>query len=126
MGLNSGEVVVGRIGDDLRMDYTAQGHVVGLAARVQQLAPPGGVSVTEQTARLVVGFFDLLDRGEQTLKGARASRPGVRPARPGSDPEPPRALTRARILALRRPRSASSPCSRGRCAKRGPVDRRSC
>src|SRR5437588_315613 len=70
MGLNSGEVVVGRIGDDLRMDYTAQGHVVGLAARVQQLAPPGGVSVTEQTARLASGFFDLLDRGEQTLKGA--------------------------------------------------------
>jgi len=51
MGLNSGEVVVGRIGDDLRMDYTAQGHVVGLAARVQQLAPPGGITVTEQTAR---------------------------------------------------------------------------
>jgi class 3 adenylate cyclase/tetratricopeptide (TPR) repeat protein len=70
MGLNSGEVVVGRIGDDLRMDYTAQGHVVGLAARVQQLAPPGGVSVTEQTARLAWGFFDLLDRGEQRLKGA--------------------------------------------------------
>ena len=70
MGLNSGEVVVGRIGDDLRMDYTAQGHVVGLAARVQQLAPPGGVSVTEQTARLASGFFDFLDRGEQSLKGA--------------------------------------------------------
>jgi class 3 adenylate cyclase/tetratricopeptide (TPR) repeat protein len=72
MGLNSGEVVVGRIGDDLRMDYTAQGHVVGLASRVQQLAPPGGVTVTEQTARLVSGFFDLLDRGEQNLKGASA------------------------------------------------------
>jgi class 3 adenylate cyclase len=70
MGLNSGEVVVGRIGDDLRMDYTAQGHVVGLAARVQQLAPPGGVSVTEQTAQLASGFFDLLDRGEHRLKGA--------------------------------------------------------
>jgi class 3 adenylate cyclase/tetratricopeptide (TPR) repeat protein len=70
MGLNSGEVVVGRIGDDLRMDYTAQGHVVGLAARVQQLAPPGGITVTEQTARLAAGFFDFLDRGEQTLKGA--------------------------------------------------------
>ena len=70
MGLNSGEVVVGRIGDDLRMDYTAQGHVVGLAARVQQLARPGGVSVTEQTARLASGYFDLLDRGEQNLKGA--------------------------------------------------------
>jgi class 3 adenylate cyclase len=70
MGLNSGEVVVGRIGDDLRMDYTAQGHVVGLAARVLQLAPPGGVTVTEQTARLASGFFDFLDRGEQSLKGA--------------------------------------------------------
>jgi class 3 adenylate cyclase/tetratricopeptide (TPR) repeat protein len=69
MGLNSGEVVVGRIGDDLRMDYTAQGHVVGLAARVQQLARPGGVSVTEQTARLASGYFDFLDRGEQHLKG---------------------------------------------------------
>ena len=44
MGLNSGEVVVGKIGDDLRMDYTAQGHSVGLAARMQQLAAPGTVS----------------------------------------------------------------------------------
>jgi class 3 adenylate cyclase/tetratricopeptide (TPR) repeat protein len=70
MGLNSGEVVVGRIGDDLRMDYTAQGHVVGLAARVQQLAPPDGIAVTEQTARLAAGLFDFLDRGEQSLKGA--------------------------------------------------------
>src|SRR5438132_1130440 len=70
IGLNSGEVVVGLIGDDLRMDYTAQGHVVGVAARVQQLAPPGGITVTEQTARLAAGFFDFLDRGEQSLKGA--------------------------------------------------------
>ncbi len=70
MGLNSGEVVVGRIGDDLRMDYTAQGHIVGLAARVQQLAPPGGIRVTEQTARLAEGFFEFLDGGEQSLKGA--------------------------------------------------------
>ncbi len=72
MGLNSGEVVVGRIGDDLRMDYTAQGHVVGLAARVQQLAPSGGITVTEQTARLAADFFDFLDLGEHSLKGASA------------------------------------------------------
>jgi class 3 adenylate cyclase/tetratricopeptide (TPR) repeat protein len=70
MGLNSGEVVVGRIGDDLRMDYTAQGHVVGLAARVQQLARPGAVAVTGETARLAWGFFDFLDRGEQSVKGS--------------------------------------------------------
>jgi class 3 adenylate cyclase/tetratricopeptide (TPR) repeat protein len=69
MGLSSGEVVVGRIGDDLRMDYTAQGHVVGLAARMQQLAPPGGIMVADPTARLAWGFFDFLDRGEQRLKG---------------------------------------------------------
>jgi class 3 adenylate cyclase len=35
MGINSGEVVVGKIGDDPRMDYTAQGHTVGLAARME-------------------------------------------------------------------------------------------
>src|SRR5881296_341618 len=61
MGINSGEVVVGRIGDDLRMDYTAQGHCVGLAARMEQLAAPDTVLVTETTARLVEGFFALAD-----------------------------------------------------------------
>jgi class 3 adenylate cyclase len=57
MGLNSGEVVVGKIGDDLRMDYTAQGHCVGLAARMEQLAGPGTVLLTEHTARLVEGIL---------------------------------------------------------------------
>jgi class 3 adenylate cyclase len=70
-GLNSGEVVVGKIGDDLRMDYTAQGHCVGLAARVEQLAAPGTVLLTEHTARLVEGFFALGDLGVRTLKGVR-------------------------------------------------------
>src|SRR3972149_2408173 len=42
IGLNTGPVVVGRIGDDLRMDYTAQGETVNLAARLQGAAPPGG------------------------------------------------------------------------------------
>jgi class 3 adenylate cyclase/tetratricopeptide (TPR) repeat protein len=70
IGLHSGEVVVGRIGDDLRMDYTAQGHVVGIAARVQQLARPGGVALTEHTAHLAAGFFDFADRGQHALKGA--------------------------------------------------------
>ena len=41
MGINSGEVIVGKIGDDLRMEYTAQGHTVGLAARMEQIAEPG-------------------------------------------------------------------------------------
>ena len=70
MGLNSGEVVVGKIGDDLRMDYTAQGHTVGLAARIQEVAPPGGVYLGESTARAVQGYFELEDLGKFDLKGA--------------------------------------------------------
>jgi adenylate cyclase len=71
IGLNSGEVVVGAIGDDLRMDYTAQGHTVGLAARMEQIAAPGRTYLTEHTARLVTGFFRLADLGPSTVKGAR-------------------------------------------------------
>ena len=103
MGLNSGEVVVGRIGDDLRMDYTAQGHVVGLAARVQQLAPPGGVSRDRADRAARLGVLRARRPGAAAPQGRERSRAGVRPARPGSNPEPARALTRARLLALRRP-----------------------
>jgi class 3 adenylate cyclase len=70
-GLNSGEVVVGTIGDDLRMDYTAQGHTVGLAARMEQLAEPGTIYITQHTAALVTGFFRLRHLGEFTIKGVR-------------------------------------------------------
>ena len=72
MGLNSGEVVVGRIGDDLRMDYTAQGQTVGLAARMEQLAEPGKVFLTRSTAELVRGFFELRDLGDASVRGAEA------------------------------------------------------
>jgi class 3 adenylate cyclase/tetratricopeptide (TPR) repeat protein len=69
MGLNSGEVVVGRIGDDLRMDYTAQGQTVGLAARMESLAEPGTTYLTGQTAALAGGYFDLEDLGQFNVKG---------------------------------------------------------
>ena len=72
MGLNSGDVVVGAIGDDLRMDYTAQGPTVGLAQRMEQLAEPGRVYLTEHTARLVAGFFRLDELGQFSVKGVRA------------------------------------------------------
>ena len=71
MGLNSGEVIVGKIGDDLRMDYTAQGRTVGLAARVQQLAASDRAYLTEMTAALVSGYFELADLGEFAIKGVR-------------------------------------------------------
>jgi class 3 adenylate cyclase/predicted ATPase len=69
IGLNSGEVVVGKIGDDLRMDYTAQGHTVGLAQRMEQLAAADRVYLTAHTAKLVEGLFRLGDLGLFTLKG---------------------------------------------------------
>jgi class 3 adenylate cyclase/tetratricopeptide (TPR) repeat protein len=71
MGLNSGDVVVGTIGDDLHMDYTALGTTVGLAQRVEQLAEPGRVYLTEHTARLVEGFFRLEELGPFSVKGVR-------------------------------------------------------
>jgi class 3 adenylate cyclase len=73
MGMNSGDVVVGKIGDDLRMDYTAQGHTVGLAARMEQLAESGRAYLTEETAKLVSGFFRVRDLGPFELKGVSAS-----------------------------------------------------
>ena len=72
IGLNSGEVVVGKIGDDLRMDYTAQGHTVGLAQRMEQRAAADSTYLTEHTARLVEGYFQLRDLGEFDLKGVSA------------------------------------------------------
>jgi class 3 adenylate cyclase/tetratricopeptide (TPR) repeat protein len=70
MGINSGEVVVGRIGDDLRMDYTAQGHTVGLAQRMESLAEPNTCYVSDATAQLCTGYFSLDDLGEFSVKGA--------------------------------------------------------
>jgi class 3 adenylate cyclase len=69
IGLNSGDVVVGKIGDDLRMDYTAQGHTVGLAQRVEQIAEPGRICLSDDTRRLVEDFFSLRDLGAFSLKG---------------------------------------------------------
>ena len=71
MGLNSGEVIVGAIGDDLRMDYTAQGHCVGLAQRMESLAEPGTIYLSEYTADLVRDYADLEDLGKATVKGSR-------------------------------------------------------
>jgi class 3 adenylate cyclase/tetratricopeptide (TPR) repeat protein len=69
MGLNSGEVVVGKIGDDLRMDYTALGHAANLAARMEQIAAADSTYLSEHTAKLVSGYFQLRDLGETRLKG---------------------------------------------------------
>ncbi len=75
IGLNSGEVVVGKIGNDLRMDYTAQGQTVGLAARMQELASPDTIYLADATASLVSGYFELRDLGAFRIKGVSEPTP---------------------------------------------------
>ena len=69
IGLNTGLVVVGKIGDDLRMDYTAVGDTTNLAARLQQMAQPGSVVISATTHQHVAGFFETRDLGEMPVKG---------------------------------------------------------
>jgi class 3 adenylate cyclase/tetratricopeptide (TPR) repeat protein len=70
IGINSGDVVVGSIGDDLSLSYTAVGHTVGLAQRMEALAEPGKAYLTAHTARLAAGFLEMRDLGEFEIKGA--------------------------------------------------------
>jgi len=69
IGVNTGLVVVGAIGRDLRMDYTAVGDTTNLAARMLNLAQPGQIVTTAHTQRLTEGFFLVDDLGEVSVKG---------------------------------------------------------
>jgi class 3 adenylate cyclase len=69
LGLNTGLVVVGRIGDDLRMDYTAVGDTTNVAARLQSLAEPGTILIGEATQRLVEGYIHNAAQGPVQVKG---------------------------------------------------------
>ncbi len=69
LGLNSGPVVVGAIGDDLRMDYTAQGLTTNLASRMQQAADPGSILVAAPTYRLGEGYFRFRPLGPMRVRG---------------------------------------------------------
>jgi len=62
-------VVVGRVSDELNMDFTAIGDTVNLAARMQQMAEPGTVLLTEATHRGVSDFFDCEPVGALLVKG---------------------------------------------------------
>lgn len=73
IGINSGEVVAGAIDGGGDSSYTAIGHTVGLAQRMEALAEPGKAYLTESTAELARGYLDLRDLGEFEIKGA--SRP---------------------------------------------------
>src|SRR5712691_1053481 len=69
VGLNSGEVVVRAIGNDLHMDYSAVGETTHLAARMEQLATPGSSRLTAATLRLVEGLVQVTALGLVPVKG---------------------------------------------------------
>ena len=69
VGLNSGEVVVRAIGNDLHMDYSAVGPTTHLAARMEQLARPGSIRFPTSTLRLVEGFVRVQTIGPVPVKG---------------------------------------------------------
>jgi class 3 adenylate cyclase/tetratricopeptide (TPR) repeat protein len=69
MGVNTGSVVVGKIGDNLRMDYTAVGNTTNIAARLESLAKPGHIYVGESVFSVASAHFDFDALGRQSLKG---------------------------------------------------------
>jgi predicted ATPase len=72
VGLNSGEVVVGAIGNDLKMDYTAIGQTVHLASRMEQMALPGSIMVSDATHDLAEGYFRFKPLGPVQVRGLTA------------------------------------------------------
>src|SRR5262249_49332537 len=68
-GINTGPVVVGTVGNDLKMDYTAIGDTTNLASRLESLAQARTILVSEATNRLVRGFFEVHEDGPFTVKG---------------------------------------------------------
>src|SRR5215212_6249634 len=72
VGLNSGEVVVGAISNDLYVEYSAIGPTTHLAARMEQLAREGTVRLTAETLRLVEGLVDVTPLGRIPVKGVSA------------------------------------------------------
>jgi class 3 adenylate cyclase/tetratricopeptide (TPR) repeat protein len=72
VGLNAGEVVVRSIGSDLHMDYTAVGQTTHLAARMEQMAMPGSILITQEVGQLAEGYIEVHSLGPVPIKGMPA------------------------------------------------------
>jgi class 3 adenylate cyclase len=94
VGINTGPVVVGNVGSDLRYEYTALGDAMNVAARMQAAAEPGTVLITEQTRRLTGDTFDVEDLGGLEVKGKSEPVHAFRVAGRNADPGRLRGLER--------------------------------